>query len=35
MPDDDALAPEVFDEVYTHIAAAQRTNELFNQVLGP
>jgi ubiquinone/menaquinone biosynthesis C-methylase UbiE len=35
MPDDDALSPEVFDEVFTHVAAAPRTNELFNQVLGP
>jgi ubiquinone/menaquinone biosynthesis C-methylase UbiE len=35
MPDDDALSPEVFDEVFTHVAAARRTNDLFNQVLGP
>lgn len=35
MPDDDAPSPEDFDVVFTHVAAAPRTNELFNQVLGP
>ena len=35
MPDDDALSPEVFDEVFTQISGAPRTNELFDQILGP
>ena len=35
MPDDDAPSPAVFDEVFSHVAAAPRANGLFNQVLGP
>ena len=35
MPDDDALSPEVFDEVFAWISEAPQTNELFDRVLGP
>ena len=35
MPGDDALCPEVFDEVFVGISEAPRTNELFDQILGP
>jgi ubiquinone/menaquinone biosynthesis C-methylase UbiE len=35
VPDDDALSPEVFDEVFAQIAGAARTNKLFNEILGP
>lgn len=35
MPDDEALSPETFDEVYAQVAGAALTNELFDHVLGP
>jgi ubiquinone/menaquinone biosynthesis C-methylase UbiE len=35
VPGDEELSPEAFDEVYAQIAAARRTNTLFDQVLGP
>jgi ubiquinone/menaquinone biosynthesis C-methylase UbiE len=35
VPDDDALSAEDFDEVFARISEAPRTNELFDQVLGP
>jgi len=35
VPDDDALSPEVFDEVFAWISEAPQTNELFDRVLGP
>jgi ubiquinone/menaquinone biosynthesis C-methylase UbiE len=35
VPDDDAISPEAFDEVFASISRAPRTNELYNQVLGP
>jgi ubiquinone/menaquinone biosynthesis C-methylase UbiE len=35
VPDDEELSPEAFDEVYAQISAAQQTNALFDQVLGP
>ena len=35
MPDDEALSPETFDEVYAQLAGAALTNKLFDQVLGP
>lgn len=35
MPDDDVLSAEVFDEVFTWISEAPRTNKLVDQLLGP
>jgi len=35
VPDEDAPSPGDFDEVFARVAAAPRTNELFDQVLGP
>jgi ubiquinone/menaquinone biosynthesis C-methylase UbiE len=35
VPEDDALSPGVFDEVFAQISGAARTNELFDEVLGP
>jgi hypothetical protein len=35
VPDDDALSPGDFDEVFARVSGASRTNELFGQVLGP
>jgi len=35
VPDDNALSPEVFDEVYAWISDAPQTNKLFDRVLGP
>ena len=35
VPDDDALSPGDFDEVFAQVSGASRTNELFGQVLGP
>ena len=35
VPDDEALSPEMFDEVYAQVAGAALTNQLFDQVLGP
>src|ERR1022692_277710 len=35
VPDDDALSPEVFDEVFAWISEAPQTNELFDRMLGP
>ena len=35
VPDDDALSPGDFDEVFALVSGASRTNELFDQVLGP
>lgn len=37
MPDDDdeAPSPDVFDEVFAAVSGALRTNELFDEVLGP
>jgi ubiquinone/menaquinone biosynthesis C-methylase UbiE len=35
VPDDDAPSPGDFDEVFARVAEAPRTNELFDQVLGP
>jgi ubiquinone/menaquinone biosynthesis C-methylase UbiE len=34
-PEDEVPTPRIFDEVYAQIAAAPRTNQLFDQVLGP
>ena len=35
MPDNEALSPQTFDEVYARVAGAALTNKLFDQVLGP
>jgi SAM-dependent methyltransferase len=35
VPDDEALSPQTFDEVYAQISVAPLTNQLFDQVLGP
>ena len=35
VPDDDALSPDVFDEVFAWISEAPQTNELFDRMLGP
>jgi ubiquinone/menaquinone biosynthesis C-methylase UbiE len=35
MPEHDAPSPEAFDEVFARVAAAPRTNWLFNEILGP
>jgi 2-polyprenyl-3-methyl-5-hydroxy-6-metoxy-1,4-benzoquinol methylase len=35
VPDEDAPSPGDFDEVFARVAGAPRTNDLFDQVLGP
>jgi hypothetical protein len=35
VPDNEALSPQTFDEVYAQVAGAALTNKLFDQVLGP